>query len=915
MPHAVRSISRLVPPFVLTLVLHSIAAPVAAQTAAPPKGSLGVLVVAHGSTSDWNAAVKAAVDRLRTELPAEATFLMGKGEQTPQQAYEKLRAAGATRIVVVPLLVSSYSAHAEQVRFIGGARPDYPHAEHMALSQVRGPIPVVGVTSAMDDHPLLAAMLTDRARALSRDPAREALVLVAHGPNDDEEAERWTANLRRLGALIRASVRYRDIDVRLLRDDAPKPVKDRALAELRASVGAYGEQGRVVVVPVLIAPGRVADEIPETLKGLAFAWDGRTVLPDDRVADWLLVAARAADTAAPSSAPGATRYEEQIVVTATRTERPLREVPVHTEIIGREIIAASAPRSVAEVLTHQLGVEIVPTLAGDGVQLQGVDARGVLLLVDGQEVIGRIDGGVDVANLRADDVERVEVVKGAASAVYGSDALGGVINIITRRASRPLTVSADQRFESLGGRVTEAAAGGRGGPWSGLFSASRISRDGYDLVPSEPTTTGSAFSKLAFHGNVARRFGDSTDVVVWTRRYAERAADVTASRGAIYDDVVEDCRWQTMAELRARPAATATLSVRGHVTRFDHAFDRTRRSTGAVTPDVTREWLDEAEAQYDWAAGTRHLVTVGGELERVGMVSDRISTGRRTAVTAVGFVQDEWFVHDRVRVLGGVRYDHNSDFGEAWSPKVAALFAITDAVRVRASYGEGFKAPEFKDLYFAFSNRAAGYQVIGNPDLRPESSRSFNAGVDADVWGRRLGVRLGVFRHEIEDLFTTEFAGRDPASGLLTYQPANAEAARLQGVETELTVAPAGWVTAALGYNYLDAEDRATGGPLALRSRHTVKGRLLVRGDRIGTSAALFGRYLGRRPFADADGDGRIDEMSPAFAIWDVRVAQRVGAWLEIFAGADNLFARRDARYLPSAGRRAYAGAAVRYQR
>ena len=193
------------------------------------------------------------------------------------------------------------------------------------------------------------------------------------------------------------------------------------------------------------------------------------------------------------------------------------------------------------------------------------------------------------------------------------------------------------------------------------------------------------------------------------------------------------------------------------------------------------------------------------------------------------------------------------------------------------------------------------------------------------MWGRRLGVRLGVFRHEIEDLFTTEFAGRDPASGLLTYQPANAEAARLQGVETELTVAPAGWVTAALGYNYLDAEDRATGGPLALRARHTVKGRLLVRGDRIGTSAALFGRYLGRRPFADADGDGRIDEMSPAFAIWDVGRRRLFAARdlylsktlerFEIFAGADNLFARRDARYLPSAGRRAYAGAAVRYQR
>lgn len=900
---------------VVVLFTGWVAVPTAAAQTTPPDRTLGVLVVAHGSTVEWNAPVKAAVDRLRATQPAEASFLMGTREQAAQQAYDKLVAAGATRVVVVPLLVSSHSAHAEQVRFIGGARPDYPHAEHMALTQVSGPVPVVGVATALDDHPVLAAILTDRARALSQDPAREALVLVAHGPNDDEEAERWTANLRRLGALIHASLPFRDVDVRLLRDDAPKPVKDAALAELRASVDARAKEGRVLVVPVLLAPGRVADQVPDVLQGLDFAWDGRTVLPDDRVAEWLVIAARGADRAAATSSDGAARYEEQIVVTATRTERPLRAVPVHTDVIGPETIAASAPRSVADVLTHQVGIEVVPTLAGDGVQLQGVDARGVLLLVDGQEVIGKIGGGVDVANLLADDVERIEVVKGAASAVYGSDALGGVINIITRRATEPLMLSGEQRFESLAGRTTEAAAGARGGPWSGLFSAGRVSRDAYDLVPSEPTTTGSAFRKLALHGYVGRRLGDAADLVVRTRRYTERAADVTASRGVVYDDVVRDGRWQTAAELRTKPTATANLSVRGHVTRFRHDFDRTRQSTGAVTPDVTREWLDEAEVQYDQAAGTRHLVTVGGEMERLGMISDRISSGRRVAVTGVAFVQDEWFVHDRVRLLGGVRYDHNSEFGDAWSPKLAGLFTIAGAVRVRASYGEGFKAPEFKDLYYAYSNRAAGYQVVGNPDLRPESSRSLNAGLDADVWRRRLRFTLGVFRHQIDDLFTTRFVGRDPAAGLLTYQPVNADAARMQGVEAELTVAPASWVTGAVGYTYLDALDRATGEPLILRSRHAVKARLFARSDRTGTSAAIFARWLGRRAFADTDGNGRIDDYSPAFAIWDARLAQRIGDWLQVFVGADNLLGSRDARYLPSPGRRVYAGASVRYLR
>ncbi len=296
MTGAVRPVTLLVLILVVSSFCWIAAIPASAQSPASDS-SLGVLVIAHGSTPEWNAPVKAAVDRVRATMPAEAAFLMGTPEPSAQQAYDKLIAAGARRIVVVPLLISSHSAHAEQVRFIGGQRPDYPHAEHMALTQVRGAVRIAAVTSAMDDHPILAAILTDRARVLSRDPALESLVLVAHGPNDDDEAALWTATIQRLGKQIRPALPFKDVDVRLLRDDAPKPVKDRALAELRASVAERARQGRVVVVPVLLAPGRVANQVPEVLNGLDFAWDGRTVLPDERVAEWIVTQARAADAA------------------------------------------------------------------------------------------------------------------------------------------------------------------------------------------------------------------------------------------------------------------------------------------------------------------------------------------------------------------------------------------------------------------------------------------------------------------------------------------------------------------------------------------------------------------------------------------------------------------------------------------
>lgn len=880
----------------------------AAHASAPE--TAGVVLIAHGSDETWNARVHAVVEQVRRTLPAEPAFLMGIPDQTPQQAYDKLVASGVEQVVVVPLFVSSFSAHAEQVRFIGGLRDDYPHAEHMKLTQISGPAAVAGVAGAMDDHPIVADILADRARALSSDPAHEAVVIVAHGPNADDDAVRWHDTIERLGKQILAKVPFATVDVRLLRDDAPKPVKDKALAELRESVSTLGARQRVIVIPLLVAPGRVANQIPGVLEGLEFAWEGRTLLPDDRMADW--VVAQAQGVLGSSSA--SLQHHEQVVVTATRTERPLKEVPVYTDVIDAETVRAVGARSIADVLPHQAGVDIVPGLAGDTVQIQGIDGRGVLVLVDGQEVIGRIDSSVDVGNVLVDDIERIEVVKGAASAVYGSDALAGVINVITRQASRPVQLSVDQRFESLSGSTTMLSAGGERGPWNAIISASHITRDAYDLVPDEPSTTGSDLRKVGVNGSVGYQLNAQTNLRVTSRYYDETATDVTATRTALRDDEVLDSRWQNVAELRTG-VADGTLSVRGHVSTYRHRLEQVTRETGVMVPDLTRETLGEVEAQYDRPFGGRHLVSVGGEFERADMRSDRITGGQRDVRTGVGFLQDEWFVHDRVRLLAGMRYDHNDQFGDAWSPKLAVLLHGTDNIRLRASYGEGFKAPELKDLYFAFSNRSAGYQVIGNPDLRPEESRSVNAGVEVDFWERRARATVTLFQHRIEDLIDSVFASQDPTSGLVTFQTANVGEVRTRGAEAQIDVTPRQWLGASLSYTRLNAKDIETGEPLTSRAKDSVKGRVSLRSMSTGTTVALFGRYLGRRPFADLDSDGRLDDYAPSLPLWDLRVGQDVGGRVALFVGAENIFDEQDARYFPSQGRRVYVGATLRYDR
>ena len=116
----------------------------------------------HGSTAAWNANVEAAVTIIQQHTPSTAAYLMGAKNRTPQEAYDELVAAGVQRIVIVPLLVSSYSSHYEQVRFIGRLRDDYPGSAWMSLTQLHGPAEVIGVTPALDAHPILADILSDR---------------------------------------------------------------------------------------------------------------------------------------------------------------------------------------------------------------------------------------------------------------------------------------------------------------------------------------------------------------------------------------------------------------------------------------------------------------------------------------------------------------------------------------------------------------------------------------------------------------------------------------------------------------------------------------------------------------------------------------------------------------------------------
>lgn len=586
----------------------------------------------------------------------------------------------------------------------------------------------------------------------------------------------------------------------------------------------------------------------------------------------------------------------EMVVTASRREQRLADVAVPTELVSREAIDATGASDLASVLTEQTGIQFEGGHpSGSGVMLQGLSSERVLVLLDGQPLYGRISGNFDVARIPTSIVERVEVVKGPQSALYGSEAMGGVINIVTRAPTshawngeaRMLT-GTDGRMEA--GASANAAIGD-------LAATVDVGRRAIDRAPGQRAAAGTLAERMDVGARLAwRREADfSLDGAVlvlderqrWPSGTLYDFADntqVTARAGAV---------WRTGAGI-VRPTV--------HISHFDHLARRSQFSQPiAGTGDRQTQRLIEAEVLYNGTAFGEALdAGIEVKQERITSTDGRIDGGTRTLGSVEPFAQLDLST-ERWSVVPGVRVSWNERWGSVVTPRLALRYRLTDGFSLRAVAGRGFRAPDFKELYLRFTNDAAGYAVYGNTELEPESSTNVGAGLE---WtGGRLFARAQAFWNDLHDFIETRPV---PTSGsLVHYSYANVSRARTYGAELEsgLVLAP---VRIEAAYSYLGTEDRATGKPLLGRPTHS--GRLsLGHGEGDGLRVALTGLYTGRTPM-QRDETGTITSTREAFLRFDARIAHPLPYGLELSVGADNLFDAAPDQWADAVGRLWYVG-------
>lgn len=575
----------------------------------------------------------------------------------------------------------------------------------------------------------------------------------------------------------------------------------------------------------------------------------------------------------------------QVVVTGTRTPKTLANTPVLTRVITAQDIKRMDATDIKEVLTTELpGVEFSFSMNQQtSLTLQGMGGMSILFLVDGERMAGETLDNVDYHRLSLEDIERIEVVKGAATALYGSNAVGAVINIITKKPNKPWLLHLNTR---LANRHDEHRHSGTLGFQVGRFNNQlNAQTDGFD-----------SYSVFDADGDSTKVFGNRQINVRDKLTFRINEQSHLIARGEYY---FHERDASTQSKDRARDFS-AGLRYVGTITNRDrleagYSFDRYDKSN--YYPDIHKEYLNYKNTQNIVRALYSHNfesmeLTLGGDLTHDYLLSYQFSQdeNHHDQIVTDAFGQGDWKINRHWDLVGGIRVDYYSRHGCELTPKITAMYSHGQ-LRVRGNYARGFRAPTLKEMYMNF-NMANIFYIYGNEDLKSETSHNFSLGGEYTIDGYNL--TLTSYYTILNDQITTLWNPTlDGGNGAMQYY--NIEGTQTLGAEATLSALYSTGVKLKLSYAFFhdipqgDLPHTATTRPHSLTAQVSYD-KKIKKDYRIGVS--LNGRYLSPVHFytLNATYDGYQRTSSVGYTLWKLAFTQRFFDAVNITAGIDNLF-------------------------
>jgi outer membrane receptor for ferrienterochelin and colicins len=656
---------------------------------------------------------------------------------------------------------------------------------------------------------------------------------------------------------------------------------------------------------------------------------------------------------------------DDVVVTATRTARRLNNVTLPTTLVGARQIQLSGTLRLNEVLQEQTGLmlssgtgsaSVGGGVFGNGIQLQGLSPDHTLILLDGEPLTGRQGGVIDLSRFTTANIRQVEIIKGPSSSLYGSEALGGVVNIISQL---PASSGLQASLRTGSFRSADFSIGGQLAQEKFRISvfANRNSSQGYQLNENRPERTLDPYFSYTGQVRLHYDFTPRTRLVAGIRGFY----GVQNSFFAINSPVVNVGGRGITADYNINPVIyhrfsnSANAQFRIYASNYHFRQHLDSLSTGkGYYDDFFRQFFFRVENQTDINAGKNHQLTVGG-----GYTFQRVNTsryaGQREQHQIHAFVQDEWTPVNRLTLIPGLRFDQNSAFTPRLSPKISLRYLFNPRMQLLASCGAGFRAPDFRQLYLDFSNVAAdGYRIYGASEfsvaqleqqrldgliaailpqayaigtLKPETSRGINIGVKYQPVVQ-LEASVNFFRNDVNNLINYVPVAT-LASGSPVFSYVNVDRAYTMGGEFNADYRISSSLQLSGGYQWLTTGDKAVReqieagtvfgrdeplgsarlmtmrdySGLLNRSRHMANLRFFYSESGSGWSASLRMTYRSRRGVLDLDGNGFANmdaEFARSFFQLNATLGKQIGKQASLQVGVNNITNQVDALYMPN---------------
>ncbi|MGE4433965.1 MAG: TonB-dependent receptor [Bacteroidales bacterium] len=590
----------------------------------------------------------------------------------------------------------------------------------------------------------------------------------------------------------------------------------------------------------------------------------------------------------------------EVVITSSRSDKRLAETPVLTTLIREQEIRKSSAVNVMEALQDYLpGIVTSANAMGNNLRIKGLNSRYIVFLVDGERMVSEGAGGnINLDQIDVNSIKRIEIINGAASALYGSNAVGAVINIITKDPVHPMEGGANISLESNNTWKMKVDAGTKRDQWNARINAFRHTSDGFGADGSGPYA-----AKYADLGSGLKMGAEPSDRLKWTLdgRYfrhetfnPENSMNRTHPLTHTYS-VGGTSTYKTDNELHS-------LKLSAQYDRYldQDVLEQSGKQVTANRASFGNLRLTDAYvsgAFWEWITGLEYNREVNYAEKTLGVLPTTKSLDDYNA-----FMQVEFAPSDVFALTSGARLTYNPEYGMAFTPKISGLYRLNDWT-LRAGVGTAFRAPSIKELYYDFDHQGM-FWVYGNPDL--ESERGVYSSLSAEYSIPTFNASMSVYWNEISNKITQY--DQINSQGALEKYYRNVSSARLRGVDVSLSyVLLRDWVLKG-NYSFCDALDQSTGLQLSSNVKHSATMGVTWNGKlkRSPFSVQLAGRMHSPKLYqeltTDADGVETVSlSESKPYSIWKLvlvkpfRLEQHT---LELTLKADNIGNFKETSYI-----------------